>query len=117
MGQGRGSEATEPVFCLIEPVFCLQAKKPFHTGVRTGCHYLVRVCDIRRFYRLRELCEANFHKPGIFGSGRAWANAWNVVFRAPSRGGRGRWADVGFVVFFVGAGFFRAFHEFACSNS
>ena len=26
------------------------------------------------------------------------ANAWDVVFRAPSRGGHGRWADVGFVV-------------------
>ena len=83
MGQGRGSEATEPVFCLIEPVFCLQAKKPFHTGVRTGCHYLVRVCDIRRFYRLRELCEANFHKPGIYGIGRVRANARDVGFCAP----------------------------------
>ena len=34
MRQGRGSEATEAVFCL-------QAKKPLHTGVRTGCHYLI----------------------------------------------------------------------------
>ena len=74
------------------------------TGVRTGCHYLirlsvcVRVCNIRRFYWLRELHEADFHKPGIYGSGRVWANAWDVVFRAPSRGCRGRWDDVGFVV-------------------
>ena len=34
MRQGRGSEATEPVFCL-------QAKKPLHAEVRTGCHYLI----------------------------------------------------------------------------
>ena len=47
MRQSRGSE---------EAVFCLWAKKPLHTGVRTGCHYLfclsvcVCVCNIRRFY-------------------------------------------------------------------
>ena len=40
-----------------------------------------------------------------------------MVFRAPSRGGRGRWADVGFVVCFRWGGIFRAFHEFAFSNS
>ena len=34
MRQGRGSEATEVVFCLL-------AKKPLHTGVRAGCHYLI----------------------------------------------------------------------------
>ena len=34
MKQGRGSEATEAVSCLM-------AKKPLHTGVRTGCHYLI----------------------------------------------------------------------------
>ena len=34
MRQGRGSEATEAVFCLY-------AKKPLHTGVRTGCHYFI----------------------------------------------------------------------------
>ena len=34
MRQGRGSQATEDVFCL-------QAKKPLHTGVRTVCHYLI----------------------------------------------------------------------------
>ena len=60
----------------------------------------MRVCNIRCFYWLRELCEAYFHKPEIYGSGRAWANAWNVFRRAPSRGGRGRRADVDFVVCF-----------------
>ena len=34
MRQRRGSEATEAVYCL-------QAKKPLHTGVRTGCHDLI----------------------------------------------------------------------------
>ena len=90
--------------------------------MRTGCHYLISLpvcmCDIRRFQCLRELYVADFHKPGIYGSGRVWANAWDVVFRAASRGGRGRRADVGFVVyFFGGAGFFRAFHEFPFSSS
>ena len=28
------------------------------------------MCNIRRFYSLRELYEADFHKPGIYGSGR-----------------------------------------------
>ena len=58
------------------------------------------MCDIRRFYLLRELYMDDFHKLGIYGIGRVWANAWDVCFRAPSRGGRGRWADVGFVVCF-----------------
>ena len=34
MRQGRGSEVTEAVFFL-------KAKKPLHTGMRTGCHYLI----------------------------------------------------------------------------
>ena len=38
------------------------------------------MCNIRRYYRLRELYEADFHKPGIVGSGRVWANAWDVFF-------------------------------------
>ena len=69
----------------------------------------VRVCNVRRFYCLRELYEADFHKPGIYGSGRVWANAWNAFRRALSRDGRGRslmW--VSWCVF-GGAGFFRVF--------
>ena len=52
------------------PLFALRAKKPFHTGVRTGCHYLnslsvcLRMCSIRRFYGLRELYEAGFTHTG-----------------------------------------------------
>ena len=34
MRQGQGSETTD-VF------FCLSAKMPLYTGVRTGCHYLI----------------------------------------------------------------------------
>ena len=40
---------------VMRPFFAFRAKKPLHTGVCTGCHYLiclsvcVRVCNIRRF--------------------------------------------------------------------
>ena len=57
------------------------------------------VCNIRRFYRLRELYEADFHKPGIYGSGRVWANAWGVFHHIRVR------ADF-FVFFFFGFFFF-----------
>ena len=43
MRQGRGSEATEAVFFL--------AKKPLHTGVRTGCHYSISL-SVRPSVRL-----------------------------------------------------------------
>ena len=41
---------------------------------------------------------ADFHKSGIYGSGRVWANAWNVFRRSPPRSGRGRRAAVDLVV-------------------
>ena len=53
--------------------------------------------------------EADFHKLGIYESGRVWANAWDVFRSAPSRGGLGRPADVDFVVCFGGGGFFWCF--------
>ena len=82
----------------MRPFFCLSEKKPLHTGVRTGCHYLFSpsvcvcqcVCNIRRFNWLRELYEADCHNPGIYGSRRVCATAWNVFRRAPSRVGRCR---------------------------
>ena len=58
------------------------------------------MCNNRRFYWLQELYEADFHKPGIYGSGRVWANAWDVFRRTPSRGGRGHRAAADFVVGF-----------------
>ena len=58
------------------------------------------MCNICRFYGLRELYEADFHKPGIYGSERVWANAWDVFGHAPFRVGRGRRAAVDFVVCF-----------------
>ena len=64
-----------------------------------------------------ESCTRPISTPGIYGSGRVWANSWEVGFRAPSRGGRGRRAAVGFAVCFGWGGFFRSFHEFAFSNS
>ena len=65
---------------------------------------------------MRELYEADFHKPGIYGSGRVWANAWNVR-RAPSRGGRGRRAAVDFAVCFGCDGIYLVFFMMIFSNS
>ena len=110
--------------------FAFRAKRPLHTGVRTGCHYLISLsvrlsvclcicqcaCNIRRFYRMRELYEPDFHKPGIYGSGRVRANAWDVGLRAPSRGGSV--AGLLWIQWCVWVGrIFRAFHEFAFPNS
>ena len=76
------------------------------------------MCNIRRFYCLRELYETDFHKPGVYGSGRAWANAWGVFRRDLSRGGRGRSADVGFVVCHRWGGIFSCFFStFFSSNA
>ena len=58
---------------------------------------------------MRELYEADFHKPGISGGGRAWANAWDVFHHMPSRGGRGRQAAVAFEVSFRWGGIFSRF--------
>ena len=78
-----------------------------------GCLSSVCLCqcmwNIRRFYWLRELYEADFHKLGSYGSGRVLANAWDVFRRAPSRGDRGRLAAVDFVLCFGWGGFFRNF--------
>ena len=70
------------------------------------------VCNIRRFYLLREMYEADFHKPGIYGSGRVWANAWDMLRRAQSRVGRGRRAAVDFVVCSGWGGIFSHFFFF-----
>ena len=63
------------------------------------------MCHIRRFYWLRELYEADFHKLGIYGSGQVLANAWDLFRLASSRGGPGRRAAVDFVVCLGGADF------------
>ena len=55
---------------------------------------------------MRELYEADFHKPGIYGGGRVWANAWNVFCRPQSRVSRGRRAAVNLVCVLGGAIFF-----------
>ena len=41
---------------------------------------------------------ARGREPGIYGSGRVWADGWDVFLCAPSRGGRGRRAAAAFVV-------------------
>ena len=58
------------------------------------------MCNIRCFYLLRELYDADFHKPGIYGSGRVLPNACDVFPRMPSRVGRCRRVGVGLVVCF-----------------
>ena len=47
-----------------------------------------------------EGCTRPIYKPGIYGSGRVWAYVWDVFRRTPSRGDRGRWGAVDFVVCF-----------------
>ena len=77
------------------------------TRYLVGMSVCVCVCNIRCFCWLRgELYEADFRKPGIYESGRGWANAWSVFRRTPSRSGRGRRAAVNFVVCFGCGGFF-----------
>ena len=71
--------------------------------------------NIRRFYRLRELYEADFHKPGIYGSGRIWAitrGTWFFAHRLEMVAVAGllrlSWCVLGGVDFFVFF-FFRLF--------
>ena len=89
--------------------FAFRAKRPLHTGVRTGCHYSISLSVCITFVvvtDLRELYGDDFHKPGTYGSVRVWANAWDVFRRAPSRGGRGRRVAVDYVVCFGRGVFF-----------
>ena len=116
MRQGRGSKATEAVFCI-------QAKRLFIPGCVQGaiiqlfCPCLC-VCVTFVVFTDCESCTRPIStNPGFYESGRVWANAWNVFFRAPSRGGRGRWADVGFVVCFQWGRFFLDFQLITFSNS
>ena len=55
----------------------------FFLRTRTACcNFEATLPDLRPYkYRLRGLYEAGFHKPGIHGSGRAWANARDVFRR------------------------------------
>ena len=69
------------------------------------------MCNIRRCGTL-----ADFLKPGIYRSGRVWANAWDVFGRAPSRGGRGRRDAVDFVLCFGRGGSYFVF-SFFCLNT
>ena len=70
MRQGRGGEATEAGFCP-------SAKKPLHTGVRTGCHYFiclsvrlsVCMCNIRRFTHCESCTKPISPNPGSMETG------------------------------------------------
>ena len=39
-----------------EAVFCLQAKKLIHTGVRTGRHYLTSLSVCQCVFNIRRFC-------------------------------------------------------------
>ena len=57
----------------------------------------------------------DLHKPGIYGTGRVWANAWDEFPPMVSRVGRGRRAAVDFeVVFWVGRIFPGFLFDFFC---
>ena len=60
-------------------------------------------------------CES-LRKPGIYGSGQVWANAWDVFRRTPSRGGGGRRAAMDFAVCF-GCGGILVFSSFFSSDA
>ena len=88
---------------IILKMFSLKRKKCLIVilGCVQGC--IIRfvclsqsMCNIRGSYRLRELYAADFHKPGIYGGGRVWPNAWDVFRRTSSQGGRGRQGSCGF---------------------
>ena len=55
--------------------------------------------------------EADFHKSGIYGGVRVWANSWDVFHCTPSRCGRGRRAAVDIFrgVYWVRRDFFGVF--------
>ena len=60
----------------------------------------------------------DFHKPGIYGSVRVRANAWEVFRRTTFRVGRRRRAAVDFVVCYVcgGISFILRFFHFECTR-
>ena len=72
----------------------------------------VRVCDIEFVVLLiaTAVRGRSPQKPGIYGIGTVWANAWDAFHRMPSRVARGRRAAVDFVVCFGWGGvLFRVF--------
>ena len=79
--------------------FCLLGKKASsYRGAYRVPLFSQSICNIRGFCCLRELYEADKKKLGIYGSGRVWANAWDVFRRTPCRGGHGRRAAFDFLV-------------------
>ena len=104
----------------MRPFFAFRAKKPLHTGVRTGCHYFicllfcVRVCNVRRFFLFARAVRGRFPQTRDLWKRHVWSNAWDVFRLEPSRGGRGRRAAVAVVVCFGWGGFFRVFFSSIC---
>ena len=70
----------------------------------------VRVCGtFVIFIDCDRLYETDFSRPGIYGIGRVWVNAWEVFYRTPSRDGCGCRPAGDFVVCFRCEGFFLGF--------
>ena len=67
----------------------------FYLSVSVSC-----VCVTFVVFTDCKLHQTHFHKPGIHGSGRVWANAWDLFRSTPFRDDRGRRAAVDFVVCF-----------------
>ena len=117
MRQSRGREATEAVFAYRQKR--LETASPLHTGVRTGCHYLIclsaRVscqCACVTFVVFAD-CESCTRpistNPASMEAGEYGLTRGTLFHRTPSRGGRGRGVAVDFVVCFGWGGFFRVF--------
>ena len=113
MRQGRGSEATEPFFAF-------RARKPLHTGVGTGCHYLIclsvclSMCVCVTFVVFTDYESRTgpiSTNPGSMEAGE-YGLMRGTYFVTPSRGGRDRRPTVDFVVCFGWGGFFRVLFSF-----
>ena len=65
---------------------CLSVYLLVYLSICLSIYLSIYLCmyNTRGLYCLRELYEADSHKPGIFGSGRVWTNACDVFRRTPS---------------------------------
>ena len=100
MRQGRRSEATESCTRYLP----IGKKVSSYRSAHRVPLFSLSVCVCVTFVILLIARAVRFHTHGIYGSGRVWANAWDVFRRPQPRGGRGAAAD--FVVSFGRGGIF-----------
>ena len=99
-----------PIYLLLvmRSFFAFREKIPLHNEERPrersdrGRFFPIgkKASSYRGAYRVPLFICPFVCKPGIYGTGRVWANAWDVLRRAQSRVGCGRRAAVSFVVCF-----------------